>query len=248
MVRAGWPKRGRWRFVLLGVDMVAVLPVAGVRGVRGSARRDALAGWALPLMLFDHVAVLVTPWVSGLAEVWLRVPGRLVMPIFALLTASAVSAWSGGDGARPYLRRLFWLAVVSEVPYWLYFGHPVNAVYALWVGAVALWGIQGRRWPVSLFVLGLFALWCAGTGQGFEFAYALLVVLLGFRSSVLGLVAAFGAVLFLNPGAFYASLTAGALALVLWCPVPGFARLPRWFRYGFYPVHLALLELVRALV
>ena len=225
--------------------MVAVLPVAGVRGVRGSARRDALAGWALVLMLFDHVSVLVTPWVSSVAEVWLRVPGRVVMPIFALLTATAVSAWSGEDGARPYLRRLFFLAVLSELPYWLFFGTPINAVYALWAGAVALWGLQGRRWVLALAVFGAFAVWCGATGQVFELAYAVLVVCLGFGTSGVPLLGAFGAALFLNGGGFYAALTAVALGLVLWCPVPGFPRLPRWFRYGFYPVHLAILEAVR---
>jgi hypothetical protein len=208
----------------------------------------SLQGLALWLMLFDHLAELFVPGVGSSWWVLLRVPGRVCMPAFAVLVASGVLSSSAGPG--PYLRRLWLLAVVSEVPYWGAFGVPVNAVFALASGASVFVALRAGVWSRALLVSLVFGLLCFVLGQGFEVAYAGLVVFLAFwfssRSGVY-LVGAFGCSLFLNGGGFFAVLGALGLAWVLWGPLPVFSGLSRRFRYAFYPVHLAVLGLVRLL-
>ncbi len=211
-----------------------------------SSRHDRLAFWALLLMFFDHLAYLASPWL-GPWSVLARMPGRFCMPAFALMAALGASGPQGR--AHDYLRRLFVLALVSELPYWFLFHEHVNAVFALAVGVAALILFREGALYAALGLLAVFAAVCVFLGAGFEALYALLVVFLGWRAFPPALAMAFALAALLNaPVGLFASSTVLALLWVLYGPLPPAPRLPQAFRYAFYPAHLAGLALVVSLL
>lgn len=213
----------------------------GVRPVVGS-RRASLSTFAMFCMLFDHVVVVFGPSPWTWWGVLSRVPGRFSMPAFALLVASGVL--TGRGGAVPFLRRLWSWALLSEVPYIAVFGHPVNAVFALAVGASVAVLFRGGRSLFGLLLLVAFGALCLRLGQGFELAYSCLVlafVALLSGGGFLALLFAFGFASFLNGGGLYVVSTWLCLAWVLWGSLPRLPSAPRPLRYGFYPLHLSLL-------
>ncbi|OIQ74628.1 hypothetical protein GALL_437190 [mine drainage metagenome] len=94
----------------------------------------------------------------------------------------------------------------------------------------------------------LFAAACFGHGLGGQFAFSLLVVFLA-RRSVVGLVLAFVAALLMDgPALGYGAFSVLCLSWVLWGPLPPAVALSRRFRWAFYPVHLAVLVVARAVM
>lgn len=211
-----------------------------------SSRHDRLAFWALVLMLLDHLAYLAGPWLGPWADL-ARMPGRFCMPAFALMAALGASGPKGR--AHDYLRRLLLLALLSELPYWLLFHEHVNAVFPLAVGVAALVLFREGALYAALALLALFGALCVFLGSGFEAVYALLVVFLGWRAFPPALVMALVLAALLNaPVDLFAPPTVFAMLWALYGPLPPAPRLPRSFRYAFYPAHLAGLALGVSLV
>ena len=208
--------------------------------------RSSLATWALVLMLFDHLAFLVEPFLPPWLGLLLRVPGRFSMPAFAFMTASAAVDLELVHLAR-YVRRLGLLAVVSEAPYFFLFHEHVNAVFPLWLGALVVLECRRARalqhfpdsWGIPAFFLGCYVF--ALLGAPGEALYAIMVVFLAI-GGLPGLAGAFGAALLVNwPASMFGVATVGMLALILWGQLPALPQLPQRFRYAFYPLHMLVL-------
>jgi hypothetical protein len=212
---------------------------------------DALSGprhgWLSLLgmvsMAFDHVCAALAPHATlWQIELW-RTPGRLAMPIFALLAAAAVTV-QPVDKAWLYVRRLALLAVVSEIPYQLFFGVPINAVASLFFGAFVLWLMRTGRPGRAVVLLAVLAGVAQMAGQPAAALYAGLVVAFGLLTALeagAGLILGVVLLAWLN-SPLMAVQTWLAAAAAIWLPLPRRRlHLPRWLRYGFYPAHLLAL-------
>ena len=199
---------------------------------------------ALATMVVDHVGLSLFP-----GEGWLRWVGRLSFPLFVFLLCEGFVHTSS---RRKYALRLGMFALLSEVPYQLLMGQ----VYG------ESWG-----WPVGNIFFELlccfFALWCVERGGLWIFVtagLALAAQLLGLSYGAYGVVLA--VCFFLFRGKPWLQGIALVGATCLYCVyysnwVQGWAmlaavplalyngqrgrRLPRYFLYGFYPLHLAAL-------
>lgn len=202
-----------------------------------SGRQAALWWIAVWLMVVDHVGALFFPDVLA----W-RVGGRLVLPIFAVLIAYNMHA--RGVPAKQYVSRLVPFALIAQIPYWLAFG-PIglNILFTLLLGVVATRSVPalivalaaGYLFPLEYGIAGvalvpLFLLWLRADRWVRVSLFALL-----------GLVVAA-----LNPSHVLLSLAGvSSLALLAFSHLlPELRRAPRWFGYGFYPAHLAVLVAV----
>ena len=96
------------------------------------------------LMLLDHIG-----YASG--ETVLRMFGRLSFPIFAFLLANG---FRHTRSVQRYALRLFAFAVISEIPYDLYFGDGI--CYASWVGLLPELRLDNIYFTL---LIGLLFLW-----------------------------------------------------------------------------------------
>ena len=111
-----------------------------------TARRFGLSGFALKLiaiiaMTCDHVGMLFYPQVW-----WLRVIGRLTMPIMAFML---VEGFRHTRNVKKYMLRMAVFAIMTAVPYYLACKTPWNVLFTLLLGLCALWVWQ-QDWHVWL--------------------------------------------------------------------------------------------------
>lgn len=217
------------------------------------------AKWiALVAMVVDHAGHFFFPDLRVL-----RLIGRLSLPLFCWVIALRLA--EKPERETGYLKRLTLWAVISQPLYWLGF-HTLQPIYqvlnimaTLWLG-VLLFAVVRRetwwRWPVVAALLPL-GHWCSYGVMGAAMVPILaLVAKDSVPHSALATGAAGSATSFFmsfynlanywgSPLAALASGTVAWLCLKLPVTVP---RLPRWFFYAFYPLHIFVFIVVLVLL
>lgn len=219
-------------------------------------RLQILDGTALKLiamvsMVCDHVGDLFLPQL-----VWLRVAGRLALPLFAFCIAEG---YCHTHDRRRYLSRLGLFALISELPFdlarlgRLEAGHQnVMLTFFLAVAALWLYDAARARWQNKKgLLLGLAAVGImSGLSLLLRTDYNLFAVLLVFVFYVFrhepqwkrDLYALIYQLLLRNKGLF----AWGALSFIPLLLYNGRrGRGLKWLFYVFYPGHLLLLYLLR---
>lgn len=207
---------------------------------------SAVLQWiALLTMVVDHVGLAFFPEYPAL-----RAVGRISFPIFALLLAEGFAHTSD---RKKYVLRLAVFAVLSEIPYELFFYRRLggmlpmkNILFALLVAFAALWCVErGGVWFLGAAALALGAQVC-----GFSYgAYGVLLAMCFylFRENKWGravsLAACTGAYCLLRQSLFQSWAVLAAVPLLLYNGERG-KRPPRYLFYIFYPVHLMVIVLV----
>lgn len=115
---------------------------------------SALKVIAMACMLCDHIWATVAP---GYEEtLWLTMVGRLAFPIFAF---QIVEGFSRTYNARAYTKRLFWMAVISEIPFNLISGGGViwplhqNVLFTFWLSLLILGRLKRCRERDNLYYI-----------------------------------------------------------------------------------------------
>jgi len=211
-------------------------------------------------MLIDHIgAVILFPLITGGDGYydWINVYqimrniGRIAFPIYCFML---VEGFLRTGNIRNYLTRLFLMALISEIPFNLALGGEIfvpryqNVMFTLVIG------LTGRN--VSEEIVN---------NEKKQCAEYLLIGLVWLAAMLLaeGISADYGAKGILSIGIMYVlrhdkklQMFAGALSFILELPAP-LAFVPLWFYngrkgksmkgffYGFYPVHLLILYLIR---
>ena len=86
---------------------------------------------AVAAMTVDHISAVFFP-----SEIWMRLIGRLTMPIMAFLISEG---YHYTRSVRKYLFRLLIFAIVSQVPYMLAFGiNNLNVMFTLAISVLLL--------------------------------------------------------------------------------------------------------------
>jgi TraX protein len=112
---------------------------------------------AIILMIIDHMGLFFFPQFF-----WLRIIGRLAFPLFAWLIANGAHHTRN---IKKYLTRLFLFAVLSQLPFMIANRvidpqfHELNVLFTLFLGLVAIYGIQKTtNWAQWVFITLICAL------------------------------------------------------------------------------------------
>ena len=249
--------------------MSARIPLATRSASLAGAPLDAVKVAAAALMLLDHVNTVL---LNGSAT-WMWRLGRAAFPLFCFVLACHLAR--GGDPRRAVATLLLFgiptqLAFAAAFPYG---GREASILFTLAAGAALAAAVTSpahRRWAHPVLGAGLCAALLApalaGTGVDFGLGgmllpTAILLALLGPPVAgvawTLAVLAALNAHTWLPPGEIrlvkvgtdaLVAAAVGCVAVALAATLRGRPRfLPRYALHLFYPGHLALLALLRAL-
>lgn len=206
----------------------------------------ALKMIAILSMLTDHIGAVLFP-----EQVIFRVIGRLAFPIFAYLL---VEGFFYTHDIKKYMYRIGTLALLSEIPFdltangvILEFGHQ-NVFFTLLIGLAMMYFLMktvGRAQMIMvalLFFLIADALRSDYGGVG----VLLILCLYLFREDMLWKVISVVVVNVVLMGGLQMFAVFALIPIYLHNGQQG--RRMKWFFYGFYPVHLFILFLVRMMI
>lgn len=213
-------------------------------------------------MVIDHVGLFFFPQYH-----LLRIIGRLAFPLFAWLIANG--AYYTKNGIR-YLKRLFILACIAQVPFTLAnhnIGNPYwffNVVFTLCLGLMVILTIQRTpdwRWRTIVSVIAFLAAYGFNTDYGVVGVVSIVFFYLFFRAPwkmVLSQIVVFGApsLWFILVHAYYHQLTGVTIytfnelvALVSLVPIYLYTNKEgvkaKYLFYIFYPLQYVVIYLLQ---
>ena len=214
-------------------------------------------------MLIDHIGVILFP-----QSLSLRCIGRISMPLFAYCVARGFYYSRKKGSHLRYCRNMTIFATVSQVPFYMVCGKGYNIGYT-WLFSIVLLVIVTwdktplwKRLTAFSVALGLVVAFVQFGGFAVDYGVGGIVTPLLFylfiatdkenpTNHMIAVLGGWG-VYCLCSGSVAALSQIFSLASV---PVLAMAKkhdrkvnLPKWFFYGFYPVHLLLLLLIRGLL
>lgn len=213
---------------------------------------------AITAMAVDHIGALIYP-----EALWLRVVGRLAMPIIAFLL---VEGYHHTRHLGRYLLRLLVFAVLAQPVYRLVFPHGLNVFFDLLAGLCVIWAAERirSRWLLAGLLLAVGAAgfyvnldwWHLGVWMIFVFHVT--------RGRFGWTVGALGGLLLVNAGFFaFVSARTGdpSYQLINFINLGCMLALPflsryngqrgrdcRYLFYVFYPGHLLVIYAIRPLL
>jgi hypothetical protein len=202
-------------------------------------------------MLLDHIGIVLFPYV-----LWLRIAGRLAMPMFAYSMARAFSRGLDDGRVKGYFLRLLVFAAVSQIPYSLMVSDGLNIGFTWLIGAAILYIWVSYKSLASMAVICslMFASVFVPVDYGlYGVLYPLMFYICAFQlKSNYALIgsAVLWAVYLLDAGRM--DIQVIALAAVLLLEVlkrhDDAVRVNKWFYYAFYPAHIGVLVAVKHLI
>lgn len=223
---------------------------------------DFLKLIAIISMLIDHIGGAFYPQYPVFR--WL---GRLAFPIFCYcLTVGLLYT----HDIKKYFGRLLLFAVISQ-PIYAWKVDPTafwenltnwNIFFTLILSLLFMWGITRRRWyGVCTAVLTLLTLGIWNFDYSFTGVILMLIFYFCRRKPMLGATLyclSYLPALWGSPGDPLALMVGGhavdwtifslLAAPLIFCPTHTGVKINKWFFYGFYPVHLAAIALVKMLL
>ncbi len=212
-------------------------------------------------MFIDHASHLFTDF--GTPERWIaHLIGRLAAPVIFFLVAEGHHYTSN---KKKYIFRLFLFAVLSHVPYNLYFGFNVfrgtSVIWTLMLGVIALSVITSEKTSAIIKLVVLGATLLMSMPANWHYIGVLWIIIFGlYRENVKLKVFMFvliGLVFYILPGiqdiGMYSTYRLGVFLTIpfftLYNRKPGLRNpFTKWVFYWFYPLHLILLFAIRVLM
>ena len=220
----------------------------------------SLLKWVAIISMFvDHLAVMITDYISMAVYYVMRGVGRLAFPIFCFLL---VEGFTHTKSFSKYLSRVVIFAILSQIPYNLlrygniFGGGYFNILFTFSVTLAVLYVLSKCNMNrVIGFMLGGIAI-VVGMAVtyllNFEYSYKciLLAVLFYYtgrniRYQAIKNVGAV-AILYLNCG--LVDLVAPLSLFFINAYNGEKGKFPKWFGYTFYPLHLLLFGLIKYLI
>ncbi len=204
-------------------------------------------------MTVDHIAVVFFP-----TELWMRLIGRLTMPIMAFFIAEG---YKHTRSVKRYVSRILVFAVISQIPFMLAFDSlNLNVMFTLAIAVLIIAIEQSRLQNHLRLLLGLslllLSLLCDWALYGVLYALVFYKFRGNFRHQALSFTIIVALQLFSYALTAFASKdfsflveagTLGALPLLsLYSGKKGEG--PRYLFYIYYPAHLAILALLKYLI
>ncbi|MDR6716132.1 TraX family protein [Paenibacillus amylolyticus] len=199
---------------------------------------------AMITMLIDHIGAVFFPHI-----IELRIIGRIAFPIYAF---AVYIGYKHTRDVQKYIWRLFWIAIISQVPFMAAFNHySLNVVWTLWSALLVLFVID--KLPSRLLGIPI----VIGVGWFMEIShmdygmYGLLLVLLFryFQGPVLVVAHVLLNALYLllhnSSVQMYSVLATAGIAIAQYYQAGFRMKGPRWVWRYFYPAHLAIIAIIR---
>ncbi|MDQ0657234.1 TraX family protein [Paenibacillus sp. W2I17] len=199
---------------------------------------------AMITMLIDHIGAVFFPHI-----IELRIIGRIAFPIYAF---AVYIGYKHTRDVQKYIWRLFWIAIISQVPFMAAFNHySLNVVWTLWSALLVLFVID--KLPSKLLGIPI----VIGAGWFMEIShmdygmYGLLLVLLFryFQGPVLVVAHVVLNALYLllhnSSVQMYSVLATAGIAIAQYYQAGFRMKGPRWVWRYFYPAHLAIIAIIR---
>lgn len=199
---------------------------------------------AMITMLIDHIGAVFFPHI-----IELRIIGRIAFPIYAF---AVYIGYKHTRDVQKYIWRLFWIAIISQVPFMAAFNHySLNVVWTLWSALLVLFVID--KLPSRLLSIPI----VIGAGWFMEISlmdygmYGLLLVLLFryFQGPVLVVAHVVLNALYLllhnSSVQMYSVLATAGIAIAQYYQAGFRMKGPRWVWRYFYPAHLAIIAIIR---
>jgi len=199
---------------------------------------------AMITMLIDHIGAVFFPHI-----IELRIIGRIAFPIYAF---AVYIGYKHTRDVRKYIWRLFWIAVISQVPFMAAFNHySLNVVWTLWSALLVLFVIDKLPSRLLSIPIAIGAGWFMEISQMDYGMYGLLLVLLFryFQGPVLVVAHVVLNALYLllhnSSVQMYSVLATAGIAIAQYYQAGFRMKGPRWVWRYFYPAHLAIIAIIR---
>ena len=212
------------------------------------------------LMLIDHIGLVLFP-----ASFAFRIIGRLSMPIYAYCIAKGFYYSRQHGTLHKYLRNMLIFATVSQIPYWYMTHNGFNIGYT-WLISLLLLMIANIKSKSLLSTLGITFLcflpvaFIVGTGV-FAVDYGLYgiitpllfyVLIVTEKENLINymivLVIGYIFYLFVQNGSILQIISIfSAFILSVRKKLKIKIKIPKWVFYAFYPVHIAILLVIKQL-
>lgn len=230
------------------------IPAAGGRGLNSNTLKNI----AIIAMFFDHLFSVFIPFGTPL-WVLLRIPGRVVMPIMCYQIAGGFSYTSN---LKKYAGRLLVFAMISHLPYDLYFKENIwfktSAMWGLFLGLAALAAVKKTNWHIALKIAAVVLLCIMAWPADWKYVSVLWVLFFGLfhgrrdlQMLSFALVGIFGHIIprIIQGGLPYVYEIGIFIAVPLLLLYNGKqgkkSKFIKWGFYVFYPLHLILLYIIR---
>ncbi len=231
------------------------LHISYTRAERITLTSNQLKVIAILAMVFDHCMVVFVPHDLAVYE-FLRLPGKLTAPIMCFLIAEGYYHTSN---LPKYMGRLFWMAIISHIPFTLCFGYDVwafwratDVMWSLLFGLIALTAYHQKSWSGGRKLIVI--LLCCLLSYSADWNYIAVLMILsygvfrGYKNKKTAAHIGVGGLYLLQGALEGASVTA---RLGVFFSIPLLRRYNgkrgrkskalQWAFYWFYPVHLLLL-------
>ncbi|GAS80927.1 TraX family protein [Paenibacillus amylolyticus] len=199
---------------------------------------------AMITMLIDHIGAVFFPHI-----IELRIIGRIAFPIYAF---AVYIGYKHTRDVQKYIWRLFWIAIISQVPFMAAFNHySLNVVWTLWSALLVLFVIDKLRSRLLSIPIVIGAGWFMEISQMDYGMYGLLLVLLFryFQGPVLVVAHVVLNALYLllhnSSVQMYSVLATAGIAIAQYYQAGFRMKGPRWVWRYFYPAHLAIIAIIR---
>jgi hypothetical protein len=199
---------------------------------------------AMITMLIDHIGAVFYPQVTEL-----RIIGRIAFPIYAF---AVYIGYKHTRNVQKYIWRLFWIAVLSQLPFMAAFNHfSLNVVWTLWSALLVLLvldKLQGRMLGIPIVIGAGLVMQMTHMDYGM---YGLLLVLLFryFQGPILVMAHVLLNVLYIllysSSVQMYSVMATVGIAVAQYYNAGFRLKGPRWIWRYFYPAHLAVIALIR---
>ncbi|OMF10474.1 hypothetical protein BK129_01705 [Paenibacillus amylolyticus] len=199
---------------------------------------------AMITMLIDHIGAVFFPHI-----IELRIIGRIAFPIYAF---AVYIGYKHTRDVQKYIWRLFWIAIISQVPFMAAFNHySLNVVWTLWSALLVLFVIDKLPSKLLAIPIVIGAGWFMEISQMDYGMYGLLLVLLFryFQGPVLVVAHVVLNALYLllhnSSVQMYSVLATAGIAIAQYYQAGFRMKGPRWVWRYFYPAHLAIIAIIR---
>ncbi len=199
---------------------------------------------AMITMLIDHIGAVFFPHI-----IELRIIGRIAFPIYAF---AVYIGYKHTRDVQKYIWRLFWIAIISQVPFMAAFNHySLNVVWTLWSALLVLFVIDKLPSRLLGIPIVIGAGWFMEISQMDYGMYGLLLVLLFryFQGPVLVVAHVVLNALYLllhnSSVQMYSVMATAGIAIAQYYQAGFRMKGPRWVWRYFYPAHLAIIAIIR---
>ena len=191
-------------------------------------------------MVVDHVGLFLFP---GLIQ--LRIIGRLALPIFA---SGIANGFKHTSNLKAYLGRLFLVGIIVQLPVAYFTDYDLlNIMFTFIWGLLFLYCYKKKWYFLSLLVL--ISTFIIEIDYGYYGILLIFIFYLFKKKSHILIFASLATLVFALHTWIYQIFLIFGVLLVLYFPYKSFSiSLPRYFFYWFYPIHLIILLVIRAIL